>query len=271
MTSFAILLALIAFAPTRTIAKEPGGGQGGGHPGGGQPSTGQHGTGNAATHYEAAPNPAGTGNAGTTVHQEATPNLGGTTAAGATVRQAVAPNLGGTTAAGTTAHQNAAAHVNPQLSVAAGAGAAASADSWRYRSDNGRWWYWTPQNRWMWYGDNGQWVDYSADNYPTARAYVVQRPILVDPLPAAGFSGGPITISNPAANKVTLSYTLDGTAYTIAPGYTQELREDRAWAIQFSRGANLAQARYGLQSGLYSFTSTDHGWELYRSEYPHAE
>ena len=27
----------------------------------------------------------------------------------------------------------------------------------------------------------------------------------------------------------------DGNAYTIAPGYSQEFREDRAWAIQFSR------------------------------------
>ena len=84
----------------------------------------------------------------------------------------------------------------------------------------------------------------------------------------AGFSGGPITITNPATSKVTLSYTLDGTAYTIPPGYRQNLREDRAWVVQFSRGTNLGQARYSLQSGRYSFTSTDHGWELYRNELP---
>ncbi len=41
-------------------------------------------------------------------------------------------------------------------------------DQWRYRWDNGRWWYWTPQNRWMWYTDNGGWVDYdSAVPYST--------------------------------------------------------------------------------------------------------
>ena len=84
----------------------------------------------------------------------------------------------------------------------------------------------------------------------------------------AKFSGGPITITNPATSKVTVSYTLDGNAYTIPPGYSQDVREDRAWVIQFSRGTNLEQARYGLQSGLYTFTSTDHGWELYRSELP---
>ncbi len=115
----------------------------------------------------------------------------------------------------------------------------------------------------MWYGDDGQWMDYSAEtSSDAANVYVVNRPIV------ANFSGSPITISNSATNTVTLSYTLDGNAYTIPPGYDQTLSEDRAWVIQFSRGANLGQARYGLQSGLYTFTSTDHGWELYRSELP---
>ena len=82
------------------------------------------------------------------------------------------------------------------------------------------------------------------------------------------FSGGPITITNPATNKATLSYTLDGNAYTIPPGYSQDLREDRAWVIRFSRGANRDQVQYGLQSGIYTFTSTDRGWELYRSNSP---
>lgn len=148
------------------------------------------------------------------------------------------------------AHQNVGVQNGPQFSV--GIGASGASDSWRYRSDNGRWWYWTPQNRWMWYGDNGQWTDYGANTY------VVQRPILEN------FSGGPITITNPATNGVSLNYTLDGVAYTIAPGYSQDFREDRAWVVQFSRGGNMDQVRYGLTSGVYSFTGTDHGWELYK-------
>jgi hypothetical protein len=51
-------------------------------------------------------------------------------------------------------------------------------------------------------------------------------------------------------------------------GYNQDFREDRAWVIQFSRGENLSQVQYGLQSGLYTFASTDQGWELYRSDSP---
>jgi hypothetical protein len=130
-----------------------------------------------------------------------------------------------------------------------------SRDSWRYRWDNGRWWFWGADNRWMWYGDDGRWMDYG-------NAYVVQRPI------SEGFSGGPIKIVNPAKNGVTLNYTLDGNAFTIPPGYSQELREDRAWVIEFSRGTNLDQTRYGLQSGVYTFAGTDQGWELYRGEFP---
>ena len=112
-----------------------------------------------------------------------------------------------------------------------------------------------PHGHWGgWYGGYGY--------YAPVVPYVVQRPIFENPT----FSGLPIKITNPAANGVTLSYTLDGVAYTIAPGYSQDFREDRGWVVQFSRGASLDQAEYGLQSGLYTFTSTDHGWELYRSE-----
>jgi hypothetical protein len=39
-------------------------------------------------------------------------------------------------------------------------------DSWRYRYDNGAWWYWLPNNRWMYY-DNGAWQDYAVDNSTT--------------------------------------------------------------------------------------------------------
>jgi hypothetical protein len=169
---------------------------------------------------------------------------------GAETRSGAGTAIGRPEGQAVTGYQNFGVQNSPQFSV--GAGVSGTSESWRYRSDNGRWWYWTPQNRWMWYGDNGQWTDYGAN------AYVVQRPILEN------FSGGPITITNPATNGVSLSYTLDGAAYTIAPGYSQDFREDRAWVVQFSRGGNMDQARYGLTSGVYSFTGTEHGWELYK-------
>ena len=151
----------------------------------------------------------------------------------------------------TKSHQVFDAHRRPDFTGGKGEGR----DSWRYRWNNGRWWFYGPDNRWMWYGDDDRWLYYGNE-------YVVRRPILET------FSGGPIKIANPAKNGVTLSYVLDGNEFTIPPGYSQVLQEDRAWVIQFSRGANLEEARYGLHSGVYRFTHTDHGWELYHSDFP---
>ncbi len=128
-----------------------------------------------------------------------------------------------------------------------------SHEDWRYRWDNGRWWFWGPGNRWSWW-NSGRWYNY----------YYTGQPVLEN------FSGGPIKIVNPAKSGVTLNYLLNGAAYSIPPGYSQDLQEDRAWVIQFSRGPNLDQARYGLQTGVYTFARTDHGWELYRSDFPQA-
>ena len=82
------------------------------------------------------------------------------------------------------------------------------------------------------------------------------------------FSSGPISIINPATNTASLSYSLGGDAFTIAPGYGQNFHEDRAWAIRFSPGTNRDEVQYRLHTGLYTFTSTDHGWELYHSKLP---
>ena len=89
--------------------------------------------------------------------------------------------------------------------------------------------------------------------------YVVQKPILESP----AFSGQPIRIDNPATSGATLSYDLNGVQYSIPPGSSQDLTLDRSWVISFSRGGNFGEARYGLEPGLYTFTNTDHGWEVY--------
>ena len=100
--------------------------------------------------------------------------------------------------------------------------------------------------------------------YQPATPYVVQRPILENPV----FSGLPIEITNPAASGATLSYVLNNVSYSIPPGYSQNLTLDRSWVISFSRGGNFGPARYGLEPGLYTFTNTDHGWELYHAATP---
>jgi hypothetical protein len=105
---------------------------------------------------------------------------------------------------------------------------------------------------------------YGGDAYyqpATPVPYVVQSPIIENPTPAQ-----PVRITNPATNKVTLSYTLDGNPYTIPPGSSQDLVLDHPWVIEFSRGGNFGHGRYGLEPGLYTFAMTDHGWELYHGD-----
>jgi hypothetical protein len=224
MSSFAILLAMVAFGPNTASAKDPGSGKGQSNSGqqkNWQQNSGQQGSGlhvfdNSGIKLGVGSNFSPPGNVGIKMNT----------------------------------HQNFDAKNKPEFS-----GMKEGHDDWRYRFDNGRWWFWGPGDRWMWYGDDGRWLDYG-------NAYVVRRPILEN------FSGGPIKIVNPTKNAVTLSYLLNGVVYSIPPGYSQDLSEDRAWLIQFSRGANLDQARYGLQSGVYTFTSTNNGWELFRSEFP---
>ncbi len=260
MTSFAILLALIAFSPTQTMAKGPGGGgHGGGQDGvqsggqGGNQAGGEQGGdrqtkvggGEQKGDHQAK---VGSGEQGGD-HQVGIG--GGKQGDNAGTNLGVQSNTGGSEGQGMKPHQVYDARNRPEFSGGKGDGR----DSWRYRWDNGHWWFWGPDNRWMWYGDDDRWMNYG-------NAYVVQRPIV------EGFSGGPIKIVNPAENKVTLNYTLGGQAFSLPPGYSQELREDRAWEIQFSRGTNSDPTRYGLQSGLYTFARTDGGLELYHSAFP---
>jgi hypothetical protein len=241
MTSFAILLALIAFSPIQTMAKGPGGGGGGGGQGGGGGNKGGGGDNGGGGNRSAGSHVSGgeqSNDHNVGVSSNAATNLG------------VRSNTSGSNAKAMASHQVFDARNRPDFSGGKGVGH----DSWRYRWDNNRWWFYGPDNRWMWYGDDGRWLNYG-------NQYVVRRPILENS------SGGPIKIVNPAKNGVTLTYMLDGNAFTIQPGYSQDLQEDQASVIQFSRGANLGQARYGLQSGVYTFTRTDHGWELYRRDF----
>lgn len=241
MTSFAVLLALVAFSPIQTMAKGPvgGGGGGGANKGGGEVHGGAGGTG--ASHSADARVETGKQSG----DHHAAPGVNPAIKQGA--RSNPAPFQG----QGTKQNQLFDARHRPDFSGGRGEGR----DAWRYRWDNDRWWFYGPDNRWMFYGDDGRWNYYS-------REYVVRRPISEE------YSGGPIKIVNPAKNKVTLSYTLDGNAYTIPPGYSQNIQEDRAWVIEFSRGNDLEDATYELHSGVYKFAHTDYGWELYRSELP---
>lgn len=76
---------------------------------------------------------------------------------------------------------------------------------------------------------------------------------------------GPVRILNPASNEATLSFTVNGQRYTVPPGRHQDLPAAAGQVIEFDRGGDRGPTRYSLHGGLYTFTPTDQGWELYHT------
>jgi hypothetical protein len=79
------------------------------------------------------------------------------------------------------------------------------------------------------------------------------------------YAGPGVTIRNPVEPGAQLSYTIDARhAYDIAPGASQLLDTKGSYLVEFDRGGDFGRARYTITEGLYEFTPTDRGWELYR-------
>ena len=74
---------------------------------------------------------------------------------------------------------------------------------------------------------------------------------------------GQIKLMFPQGATSELSYMLNGTVYSIKPGYVQTFVEDRIWTIEFLRAGNRSQQmRYQLKAGTYLFTFDETGWDL---------
>jgi hypothetical protein len=81
---------------------------------------------------------------------------------------------------------------------------------------------------------------------------------LAPPAPSA-----PLVVANPEKNGVTMPFLLNGQNVELPAGKSLELPTDRAWEIKFDHGGGFGVARYSLTGGVYQFTHTGHGWELY--------
>lgn len=92
--------------------------------------------------------------------------------------------------------------------------------------------------------------------------------ISVSPMSASDDPPPAIRIVNPPANRDAVSYTLNGFAFTIRPGEKQDLQGDRRWVIDFDRGGQFGKASYGLYPGVFTFTPSQRGWELYHGPWP---
>jgi hypothetical protein len=73
-------------------------------------------------------------------------------------------------------------------------------------------------------------------------------------------------VTNPPANGQTLNFAVNGQAHSVRPGESKELTVGGGSTIEFDRGSGQGAGRYQLSQGVYTFTPTERGWELYRSE-----
>jgi hypothetical protein len=106
---------------------------------------------------------------------------------------------------------------------------------------------------------------YYAETLIVDRPYAVPVTRYVRPVAEPPYSGPGVTIRNPGATVVTLSYTIDSRrSHDLAAGESQQLTEKGRYLIEFDRGGDFGRARYTIAEGTYEFTLTDHGWELYR-------
>jgi hypothetical protein len=75
-----------------------------------------------------------------------------------------------------------------------------------------------------------------------------------------------IRLVNPAENRVTLKYTLNGgEVQMLQAGYSAQLNQ--AAVIEYDRGGNAGRTRYSLTDGTYNFKPTNGGyWGLFHED-----
>lgn len=127
------------------------------------------------------------------------------------------------------------------------------------------------------YGNYGGWNNsyYGTPSYVVPSYSVPVQPFGISATPAFGPSvtafaspaqvGGEIVLGLPAQTPGSVSYVLNGFAYTIKPGEEQRFRVDRQWTISIHPGGSALPLReYTLQDGRYRFVQGAQGWDLVR-------
>jgi hypothetical protein len=91
-------------------------------------------------------------------------------------------------------------------------------------------------------------------------------PSIHDPLrtlPVTWPSRGKIAIHLSAEATTDITYTLNGTEYTIKPGYAQNFDDDRKWIISYADSESKKPIRYTLTAGAYRFLQNKVGFSLH--------
>ena len=79
--------------------------------------------------------------------------------------------------------------------------------------------------------------------------------------------GGEIVLFSLSNATTDISYTLNGTPYTMKPGSVQRFTNDRQWTIEFPFTSNgPASLRYTLVTGSYKFKPSGSGMGLFQTQ-----
>jgi len=113
------------------------------------------------------------------------------------------------------------------------------------------------------YGYGNNYGGYYDDGYNNG--YYVQPSQQFSYQVQSPYDGPGVAIRNKTDSAI--SFTLDDARrIRIEPGETQRLMDEGQFVVSFDRGSDFGPARYTIHEGLYEFTPTDHGWELYRQK-----
>jgi hypothetical protein len=75
-----------------------------------------------------------------------------------------------------------------------------------------------------------------------------------------------VHLVNPAETQTTLGFAVNGQAYSLEAGQSQDVQINDGAVVEFDRGGDNQVGRYSLSEGTYRFASTPQGWELYRGD-----
>lgn len=115
--------------------------------------------------------------------------------------------------------------------------------------------------------DDSVWIEQGTASDVFGLPFGVGEPEPEDSSSVTGRVASGVLLLNPTENGTPIHYDINGTSYTMQPGYTQTLPAGTSWTIRFDRGEGNNEARYTLKDGSYYFASSDKGWELYRKTY----
>ena len=126
------------------------------------------------------------------------------------------------------------------------------------------------------YGGYGYYPTYVGGYYNGGTSYtptpvVVQNGVPSNIVPSAVSVGratevGTITIVNPTDSGGVVSFTLNNSPYSIKPGQTQTIQNDRLWTVAFGSGGPAGDVRYSLKPAVYKFKVTEGGWNLFQTQ-----